>query len=59
MTVTRSGKRVGRKTMSGKKGTNRVRLGRKVKAGRYKISLKALDASTGRSVTKSSTVRLR
>jgi hypothetical protein len=59
VTVTRGGKRVGRKTVSGKKGTNRVRLGRKVNAGRYKVSLKAVDASSGRSVTKSSTVRLR
>jgi hypothetical protein len=59
VTVTRGGKRVGRKTVAGKKGTNRVRLGRKVKAGRYKISLKALDGSSGRSVTKSSTVRIR
>jgi hypothetical protein len=58
VTVTRGGKRVGRKTVSAKKGTNRVRLGKKVKAGRYKVSLSAVDAS-GRTVKKSRTVRLR
>jgi hypothetical protein len=56
--VTRGGKRVGRRTVSGKKGTNRVRLGRKVRSGRYKVSLSAVDAQ-GRTVKKSRTVRLR
>ena len=56
--VTRGGRRVGRKTVSAKKGTNRVRLGRKVKAGRYKVSLSALDAQ-GRIVKRSKTLRLR
>ena len=56
--VTRGGKRVGRRSVSAKKGTNRVRLGRKVKAGRYKVSLSAVDAQ-GRTVKKSRTVRLR
>jgi hypothetical protein len=58
VTVTRAGKRVGRKTVSGKKGTNRVRLGKKVRKGSYKVSLSAVDAS-GRTVKKSRTVRLR
>jgi hypothetical protein len=58
VTVTRSGKRVGRKTVSGKTGTNRVRLGKSVKAGRYKVSLAAVDAA-GRNVKKSRTVQLR
>jgi hypothetical protein len=56
--VTRAGKRIGRRSISGKKGTNRVRLGRKVKKGSYKVSLSALDAS-GRTVKRSRTVRLR
>jgi hypothetical protein len=56
--VTRSGRRVGRKTVSAKTGTNRVRLAKKVKAGRYKVSLSAVDAS-GRTVKKSRSVRLR
>jgi hypothetical protein len=58
VTVTRAGKRVGRRTVSGKKGVNRVRLGKKVKSGRYKVSLSAVDAA-GRTVRKNSNVRLR
>jgi hypothetical protein len=56
--VTRGGKRIGRKTVAGKTGTNRVRVGKKVKSGRYKVSLSAVDAS-GRTVKRSRSVRLR
>ena len=58
VTVTRSGKRVGRRSVAGKKGTNRVRLGKKVKKGSYKVSLSAVDAN-GRTVKRSRTLRLR
>src|SRR4051812_16781931 len=58
VTVTRAGRRVAAKQLTGKRGTNRVRLGRRVRAGRYRVALAAVDAS-GRTVRRTSNVRLR
>jgi methionine-rich copper-binding protein CopC len=58
VTVTRAGKRVARRSVAGRTGTNRVRLGRRLKAGRYAVSLRAASAA-GKVVTRRTTVRLR
>jgi len=58
VTVTRSGRRVARRTVAGKKGVNRVRLGRKVKSGRYVVTVNGTGPA-GRKVTKRTTVRVR
>ena len=57
-TVTRAGKRVGRRTVAGRTGANRVRLGRKLRAGRYIVTLAAVDRS-GRTVRRRAVVRVR
>jgi hypothetical protein len=58
VTVAKGAKRVARRTVSGKKGTNRVKMGRTVSKGRYTVSLAAIDPA-GRTVRRSGTVRLR
>src|SRR4051794_33225328 len=58
VTVTRAGRRVARRTVSGRTGTNRARLGRRLKAGRYAVSLRAVGAA-GKVVSRRTTVRLR
>jgi hypothetical protein len=58
VTVAQAGKRVGRRTVSGKKGANRVKMARKVGKGSYTVSLAAIDPA-GRTVRRSGTVRLR
>lgn len=57
-TVTRSGKRVARKSLAGRTGTNRVRLARRLRAGRYVVTLAAVDRS-GRRVTRRAVLRVR
>jgi hypothetical protein len=58
VTVTRAGKRVARRSVSGRAGANRARLGRRLKAGRYRVTLAAKDAA-GKTVTRRALVRLR
>src|SRR4051794_6387774 len=58
VTVTRAGRRVAKKQGTGKRGTNRVRLGRRVRAGRYRVALAAVDAN-GKTVRRTTAVRLR
>ena len=58
VTVTRAGKRVARRTVTGRTGANRARLGRRLKAGRYAVKLRAAD-SAGKTVTRRATVRVR
>ncbi len=58
VTVTRAGHRVARKKVAGKQGVNRVKLGRRVRAGRYAVSIAAVDAS-GRTVRRKATVQVR
>jgi hypothetical protein len=58
VTVTRAGHRVARKKVAGKKGINRVKVGRKVRSGRYVVSIVAVDAS-GNTVRKRANVRVR
>jgi hypothetical protein len=49
---------VARKSVTGRRGTNRVRLGRRVRSGRYRVAIAAVDAS-GRTVRRTTAVRLR
>jgi hypothetical protein len=58
VTVRRAGKRVARRSVSGRTGANRARLGRRLKAGRYAVTLAAVNAA-GKKVTRRATVRLR
>src|SRR4051812_48789583 len=57
-TVTRAGRRVGRRTIAGRTGANRVRLGRRLRTGGYVVTLAAVDRS-GRTVRRRAVVRVR
>ena len=58
VTVTRAGRRVGRRTVAGHAGANRAKVARRLRAGRYVVSLSAVDAA-GRTVTRRTTLRVR
>jgi hypothetical protein len=58
VTVTRAGRRVARKKVAGRSGINRVRLGRRVRAGRYVVTIAAVDTA-GRTARRRAAVQVR
>ncbi|HEX8857313.1 MAG TPA: hypothetical protein VF752_17095, partial [Thermoleophilaceae bacterium] len=56
--VKKGARRVQKISITGRKGTNSVKLSRKLKAGRYRLTLKAVDAAGNTSKTFTKTFRL-